>query len=437
LVDSPVAAGKHFLRVALGNVDGLSHELDIVADSAAALEIKPEDETGYKNLVAETGALFGARHYRSYHFLYSLSDHIAHFGLEHHESSDDRVPEQTLTDDNLRKTEALLLPHEMTHSWNGKFRRPAEMIAKDFQEPIKTDLLWVYEGLTDYLTFVLTTRCGLWKPETYREHLARTAAQLDLRPGRAWRPLLDTTRAAQILYPSAGEWASWRRGVDFYDEGNLIWLDADVLIRTKTRGQKSLDDFCRAFFGGTNSAPAVVPYTFDQLIEALNGVAPEDWRKFFHDRVEAVEPRAPVGGIEGSGWKLVYKEEIPDLIKAMEAADKVVDLTYSIGMIVAEDGAIKDVLPGKPAAQAGIAPGMKLVAVNGRKWTPEILRESVKATKAQPMELLVENSDYFRNYRLEYRNGARYPHLERVPEKPDLLEKIVKPRGLRAQSASR
>jgi predicted metalloprotease with PDZ domain len=400
-----------------------------VADSAAALELKPADAAHFSHLVAETGALFGARHYRDYHFLLTLSDHVANFGLEHHESSDNRQPEKYLTDPDTLKLVALLLPHELTHSWNGKYRRPAGLATPDYHEPMKTELLWVYEGLTDYLGNVLAARCGLWTNENFREDLALSAAMLDQQPGRTWRSLADTTVAAQLLYPARPEGAAWRRGVDFYPEGDLIWLEADVIIRQKTQGRSSLDDFCRKFYGGESTPPKVVPYTLDDVVAAMNEVAPHDWRQFFQMRVYAPTPRAPLGGIESSGWRLAYGETLPDMLKTLETAKKFTDLSFSLGLKVKEDGAIEDVLPGSPADKAGVGASMKLVAVNGRRWKPDLLRAAVKSAKTNtaPIELLVENEEFFTTCKLDYHDGEKYPRLERDPARADLLTEILKP----------
>ena len=429
LVDSPLIAGAHFRTLDLTPGSKPSHHLDIVADSAAALEAKPEDTGHFIHLVAEAGALFGARHYRDYHFLLTLSEHVAHFGLEHHESSDNRTGERFLIDDDARKLSATLLSHEMTHSWNGKYRRPAGLATADFHQPMNGELLWVYEGLTDYLGVVLATRSGLWTNENAREDLALNAARLEHQTGRQWRPLADTTIAAQLLYLARPEGTAWRRSVDFYPEGDLIWLEADVFIRQQTQGRKSLDDFCKRFYGGESGAPAVVPYTFEDVVAALHATAPRDWREFFRTRVYATNPHAPLGGIEGSGWRLVYNETLPDLLKSFETARKLTDLSFSLGLILKEDGAILDVIPGLPADKAGIAAAMKLVAVNGRRWSPAILRAALKSarTEAASIELLVENDEYFKTCKLDYHDGERYPHLEREPAKPDLLTQILKP----------
>jgi predicted metalloprotease with PDZ domain len=429
LVDSPVIMGTYLRTIDLTPGEHPGHTLNLVADSAAALEIKPEDTRHFAHLVAETGALFGARHYGSYHFLLTLSDHVAHFGLEHHESSDDREGEKYLTDGDYRNEAAYLLCHEMVHSWNGKYRRPAGLATPDFQKPMKGELLWVYEGLTDYLGIILTARSGLWTNANFQDYLALEAARLDHTPGREWRPLADTTIAAQLLYEARDEQASSRRGVDFYDEGDLIWLEADVLIRQKTGGAKSLDDFCKKFHGGQSGPPKVVPYTEDDVLAALNDVAPNDWREFFRTRIYEATPRAPLGGIEGSGWRLAYTNTVSPMLKSRESERKYTDMSFSLGFTVKEDGSVTDVISGSPADQAGLGTTMKLLAVNGRHWTPEILREAVKeaATNTAPVELLVENEEYFKTCQINYHEGEKYPSLERDPAKPDLLSQILKP----------
>ena len=429
LVDSPVVAGAYFRTVDLSPGGKPPHFLHLVADSAAALEMKPEDSRHFSHLVAETGALFGARHYRAYHFLLTLSDHVAHFGLEHHESSDNRQCERYLVDADLLKVKAGLLPHEMAHSWNGKYRRPAGLATPDFQQPMQGELLWVYEGLTDYLGGLLTVRCGLWTDDDFRQRLALDAARLDRQPGRTWRPLADTTVAAQLLYDARQEGSSWRRSTEFYPEGVLIWLEADVLIRQQTQGRRSLDDFCKKFCGGPSGPPRVVPYTFDDVVTVLNEVSPGDWRQFFQARVYAITPRAPLGGIENAGWRLAYTNTAPAMLKSTESAQKITDLRFSLGLILKEGGTVRDVIPGSPADQAGIGAVMTLVAVNGRRWAPDILRTAVQAatTNTVPIELLVENEDYFKSCKLHYHDGEKYPRLERDSTKPDLLKEILKP----------
>jgi predicted metalloprotease with PDZ domain len=371
--------------------------------------------------------LFGSRHYRGYHFLFTLSDHVAHFGLEHHESSDDRLAERTLIDDGPRKLSATLLPHEFTHSWNGKYRRPAGLATGNFDTPMKGDLLWVYEGLTNYLGDILAPRSGLLSPEDFRESLAIIAAQLDNASGRAWRPLEDTAVAAQVLYESREDYTEYRRSVDYYPEGTLIWLDADVTIRQLSNGSKSLNDFCRAFYGGSGGAPALKPYTFEDVVAALNAVQPYDWAGFLNKRLRSTDSHAPLGGIENGGWKLVYNSTASDYWKAIEGDKKSVDLSYSLGMLVSEDGAIINVLYNGLARRAGIAPATRLIAVNGRQYNSTLLRETVDASTKnnEPIEFLIKDGDYYKTHRIDYHGGSRYPHLEPNESKPDLLSAII------------
>ncbi|HXR03905.1 MAG TPA: M61 family peptidase [Verrucomicrobiae bacterium] len=429
LIDSPVIAGEYFRVVDLSSGQPPVQVIDIVADSAAALEMKPEEIRHFSHLVTEANALFGAHHYRDYHFLLTLSDRVAHFGLEHHESSDDRLGENYLTDDSVLRASTDLMPHEMAHSWNGKYRRPAGLATPDYQQPMHDELLWVYEGLTDYLGKLLAARSGLQTNDDFRETFALTAAMLDHRTGREWRSLADTAVAAQLLYDSPPDDVSRRRSTDFYPEGDLIWLDADVRIRQQTHGEKSLDDFCKLFHGGESGPPKVVPYTYDDVMNALNKIAPGDWNAFFQQRVYEITPRAPLGGIENGGWRLAYTNEEPALLKTREGQRKFVDLSYSIGLNLGTDGEIHDVVPGTPAEAAGIGSGMKLVAVDGRAWSAEILRAAVKAaaTNTAPIELLVANGDYYKTFRLDCHGGEKYPCLERDPARPDLLDEIIRP----------
>ncbi|HTM89181.1 MAG TPA: hypothetical protein VL155_13330 [Terriglobales bacterium] len=434
LVDSPVIAGEYLKVVPLSPAGEYpQHEMDIAADSAAALDAPPEVWQDYRNLVSQAYALFGARHYRDYHFLYSLSNHVAHFGLEHHESDDSRVGEDGLTNPSERSLVAGLLPHEYVHSWNGKYRRPADLSTPDYEKPMVTTMLWVYEGLTSYLGDVLTARSGLWTPQQYREELAMIGAMLDHSPGRTWRDLQDTNDAAQILYFAPEQWSSWRRSTDFYDEGVLDWLWADIIIRQQTHNQKSLNDFCKLFYAGAtpqpNHAPMVKPYTFEELMNALNQIAPYDWRGFWHERLTTHAVHAPLGGIEGSGWRVVYTDTPSEMSKLEEQERKAIDAEYSVGLLLrAEDGTVIDTVHGGLAATAGIGPGMKLIAVNGRKFTPEVWHDALKATKAAngPLQLLIENTDYFTTYSLNYHGGEMYPHLEREASQPDLLSDIIR-----------
>ena len=426
LVDSPVIAGE-FLKVVPLAQDPVT-EMDIAADSAAALDAPPEVWDHYKSLVDQAQKLFGAHHYRDYHFLYTLSDHVAHFGLEHHESDDSRVGENALVDETARKQSSGLLPHEYVHSWNGKFRRPAGLATPDYQQPMQDDLLWVYEGLTNYLGFVLTARSGLLTADQDRDGLAITAAALDHLPGREWRNLQDTADAAPELYFSPRAWESWRRGVDFYEEDTLNWLWVDVIIRQQTKGAKSIDDFCRLFHGAPSTGPMLKPYTFEDVVNALNQIAPYDWRRFWTERLTNHGPGAPLGGVEGSGWKVVYDDN-PSPMEGGRGR-RSVGTRYSLGLELGADGNIADTIEGMPAALAGIGPGMKLVAVNGRRFSPEVLKDALKAAKdgTAPIDLLVENTDYYKTYKIDYHGGEKYPHLVRDESKPDLLSDILKSR---------
>ena len=437
MVDSPVSTGAHYRTINLGTDGGAAHYLHLAADSDRALEVSPEIVGQYENLVKETGALFGSRHYRGYHFLYTLSDHVAHFGLEHHESSDDRFAERTLIDADLQRISADLLSHEFVHSWNGKYRRPGGLISGGhdggYDTPMQGDLLWVYEGLTEYLGEILAPRSGLRSAEDFRESLAASAAALDTTSGRKWRPLEDTAVAAQILYEAGSDYADYRRGVDYYPEGTLIWLDADTLIRQLTKGAKSLDDFCHAFHGGPSGAPALKPYDFADVVAAMNAVAPYDWAGFFNQRLHSTDAHAPLDGIRHSGWKLVYDGVRSDYWKAEEDDRKLADLSYSLGLKVKEDGTIEDVVFDGPAKKAGIAPATKIVAVNNRQYTQTVLREAVQkaASGAKPIELLIKTGEYYETHRIDYHGGERYPHLVRDAAAADVLSQIIAPKAKR------
>jgi len=426
LVDSPVITGE-FLKVVPLAQDPPT-EMDIAADSAAALDVPAPVWDHYKSLVDQAQKLFGAHHYRDYHFLYSLSDHVAHFGLEHHESDDSRVDERSLVDEAARKLASGLLPHEYVHSWNGKFRRPADLATPDYQQPMQGDLLWVYEGLTNYLGWVLTARSGLLNADQNRDDLALTAAQLDHLPGRQWRNLQDTADAAPQLYFSPESWHSWRRSTDFYNEDTLNWLWVDVIIRQQSKGKKSIDDFCHLFHGAPSTGPALKTYTFDDIVNALNEVVAYDWRGFWTDRLTNHGPGAPLGGIESSGWKLTYDENPSEMLSAAAGMYHFVPAGLSLGLSLNGDGNISDTIEGEVAAKAGIGPGMKVVAVNGRRFSPEVLRDAIKAAKgtSATVDLLVENTEYYKTYKLDYHGGETYPHLVRDESKPDLISDILK-----------
>lgn len=425
LVDSPVDEGEYYRSIDLTPPgEPIHHEIDLVADSAAALNVSPAVQQDLVNLVKQAGLLFGTRHYRDYHFLLALSDHVAHFGLEHHESNDSRLPERTFLEPSAAFVVGSLLPHEYVHSWNGKFRRPEDLNAPYYEQPEKTDLLWGYEGLTEYLGPMLAARSGLWTPEEYREFLASIAASLGPgRPGRTWRPLLDTAVAEPGMGFGRGGWMNWRRGTDYYDEGDLMWLEVATIIHKTTNGQKSIDDFCHLFHGGPNNGPEMKTYTFDDLVAALNQVAPYDWATFFHQHLDSTSAEAPVGGIENAGWKPVLNAEpvrLPGRRGGFGDA-------YSLGLQVGPDGTVFDSIVGSPAYQAGVTSGMKLVGVNGRVYTPDDLQDAINEAQnnSAPITLLLVDDDYYRTAKVDYHGGQKYPHLVREEGKPDYLDELI------------
>jgi len=438
LVDSPVNLGAHYRHIDLSPGGAPSYAVDLVADSTAALNIDASVVRSLERLVREANLLFGGPHrYREYHFLVTLSDPIAKIAQEHHASSDDRFLERSLMDPDSLKAQAYVLPHEFVHAWNGKSRRPRGLATANYQEPMHDDLLWVYEGLTQYLGEVLAARSGAWSPATYHENLALTAAMLDRRAGRSWRPLEDTAVAAQLQYFAPESWSNVRRGTDFYPEGTLIWLAVDTLIRAQTHNRKSIDDFCSSFFGGPGPPPQVSTYTYDDLVTALNQLVPYDWNGFFQRTVYSINERAPLDGIETGGWKLVYTDQIPGMQKSQETVTQTTDVSYSLGLLLnsgssgPDYGLIRDVVMGSPAQKAGISPGMRLLAVDGRKWSPEILREAIRTAEDddQPIDLLIANGEFYTTLHIDYHQGERYPQLQRVSSRPDLISEIIRPRS--------
>ena len=429
LVDGPVLTAEYLKVVPLTPAgENPPAELDLAADSAAALDAPEEVWEHYRNLVKQAGILFGAHHYLDYHFLLTLSDHVAHFGLEHHESNDSRTEERALIEEDGRKNSAGLLPHEYVHSWNGKYRRPADLATPDYEQPMQTDLLWMYEGLTSYLGDMLSARSGERTPSLARDALAQMAADLDHRSGRVWRNLQDTADGVPTMQDAPRGWEDYRRPVDYYDEDVLNWLWVDVIIRQQSKGAKSLDDFCKLFHGAPSGPPMVKTYTFDDIVSALNQVTPYDWHGFWTERLSNHGPGAPLGGVEGSGWKLAYDEYPSDLDRAGDREGKAVGAHYSVGLLFGSDGVIRDTVEGMVAAKAGIGPGMKVVAVNGRRFSAEVWHDAIRAAKTStsPIELIVENTEYFRVVKLDYHEGEKYPHLVRDESKPDLLTEIYR-----------
>ena len=428
-VDSPAIIGKYFAKVPLAT-DPVPVEMDIAGETEDSIKYSPETLLWWKNLVTQANLAFGAHHYRKYRFLLTVSDDGGSEGLEHHESSEDGVGEKALSDRLEMLDLGDLLSHEYTHSWNGKYRRPASLTTPDFEHPMRGDLLWVYEGLTQYLGHVFPARSGVWTPEMFRDVFAVTYADMNLRSGRKWRPLVDTAVAVQYTYSSPRAWQNARRRVDYYDEGSVIWLDADVLIRQKSNGKLSLDDFLHKFHGGQGGTPAVVTYTLDDLVQTLNSVVPYDWKQFFVDRVYKVAPVAPIGGIENGGWKFIFNDTPNLQIQVDERDRNFVNEFYSIGLLVGSDGEIRDINPDLAAARAGLAPGMKILKVNDSDFSIDGLRNAVFATKGNSDGLTIQavNGKDTASYKIAYSGGEKFPHLMRDSSRPDYLTAIAKPR---------
>lgn len=433
LVDSPVFAGRHYRRVALepaGSTRPVT--LHLVADSREQLEATPAQWEAHRRMVQQADRLFGARHFRHYDFLFSLSETMGDIGLEHHESSENGVKPTYFKDWDKAVRDRELLPHEYVHSWNGKFRRPADLMTPDFNTvPMRNSLLWVYEGQTQYWGRVLAARSGLIGAAQARGQWAQAAAWIAQRPGRAWRSLQDTTNEATFGAQGQGKaWRSWQRSADYYDEGALIWLEADALIRERTGDRRSLDDFARSFFGGHDGRVEPLPYTFDEVVAALNAVTPHDWARFLRERLDGV-PGDPLQALQRSGWRLAWSETQDESAKADDEERKQSDFSHSVGLRIGTDdeATLKEVVWDGPAFQAGLAPGMRLVAVNGQAYKPERLAAAITAARdGTPLELLVREGESYRTVRVDWRGGLRYPVLERVPGTPDRMGAILQPR---------
>jgi len=442
LVDSPVIAGKYFRELNLTPADSSVHRyLDMVGDNAAALDISAAQVADYRRLVEQAQALFHSHHYNNYHFLLTLSDYVSTGGLEHHQSSDDRARSGTkmFADADHFMLDASLLPHEYTHSWNGKFMRPAGLWQPNFERPEHTAMIWVYEGLTTYLGDVLSARSGLWSPDTWRQAIAYRAAIMAHHPGRAWRPLIDTTTAAQLLYSSPTAWANWRRQIDFYREGELLWLAVDTKIRTLSHDRRSIDDFARRFFGVDNGSFITHTYTFEDVVGALNAVQPYDWASFLHNWLYGVGSDVPLlSGITASGWRLAYSDKPSRFQTAVEnvGEDELsrhgVNAMFSVGLFLDSQGKIEDVLWNGPAFKAGLAPGMTLVAIDGQPYSTAVLRSEIAATRQtrKPLRMTAKGDGVTGVYTVYYDGGVQYPHLVRVPGATDYLKQILAPKPL-------
>jgi predicted metalloprotease with PDZ domain len=428
LVDSPVLAGKYFTSAV---VRGKSPTVlvAVAADAPDAARIPAEWLSRLDRLVAEADALFDGYPFGRFHFHIALSDHVGNDGVEHRQSNDIRMSLAGLIGEDNRRAYGYLLPHEFAHAWNGKYRIPRGVLRPDFQERQVTDLLWVYEGLTRYLNWVLAARAGVLSPDESLDYAAYLAARMTHRPGRAWRSLEDTAVSTTSLIEAPDAWESMRRGVDYYDEGMLLWLEADVTIRQATASRRSLDDFCRRFFGQSHAPEAVAPYDLDDIVAALNAVAPQDWRHFLQSRLGAKDSdRLPLDALATSGWELDYTSH-PNLIQvSCETVNRVIDERYSIGILATQDGSIADVVQGSKAWNAGLGPMMTIASINGQPWRTDALRETIANAVTTPIELQIINGAERAQVQIAGSLGARFPHLRRN-EYPDLIRDILAPRA--------
>ena len=433
LVDSPVQMARYVRRVELAGsapFPELKHVISIAADTEAATVVPEDFAADYSRLVAQAGMLFGTRMYRHYTWLLTLSDHVAHFGLEHHESSDDRVDEDSLSDVPLRQGVAELLAHEYVHSWNGKYRRPAGLLSPDYQKPMDGSLLWVYEGMTQFWGEVLPVRSGITPPETYRDMLAAVAGEFDIQTGNRWRPMADTAVAAQVLYDAPASWSLSRRSVDFYDASQFLWLNVDSELRARSGGKLSLDDYVRRFYAGPGGAPALKPYVEADVYAALNAVAPADWRALIHRHLDSLGPQTLLGALKSAGWQLTYSADKNAYLEARQKHRKSTNRLWSIGLALDEKGNVVETVEDHAAARAGIGPGMHILAVEGHKFSGAGLDAALTAAQAskKPIEFLIEDGDYYRVISVPYAEGPRWPHLSRIAGQPDLLGDMLKPR---------
>ncbi|GAW40199.1 M61 glycyl aminopeptidase [Brevundimonas sp. SH203] len=432
LIDSPVFAGVHYRQIDLDPGGRSPVRANIFADEADNLEATDEQVQILRNLVTQMDRLYGARHFDHYDFLIAMTDKLGGIGLEHHRSSENSVDPEFFTGWSTHLGDRDLLSHEMNHSWDGKWRRPADQYVPNFNSPLQNSLLWVYEGQTQYYGQVIAARSGLLTTQQALDSLAMTAATYDTRIGRQWRALQDTTNDPIISQRQAKGWLSWQRDEDYYSEGQLIWLDVDTLIREKTNGRKSLDDFARAFYGVQDGSYTPAPYTFEDVVAALNGVVANDWATFLRARLDADGPnaRAPLDGLARGGWRLTFADKPTDYMKTLYSELKRNDFTYSLGLQTGENNKIRSVQWDGPAFKAGLAVGMEIVAVGGQAATADRLSAAVTAAKdpAVPVTLIVKDDDQFRTVVLDYHDGLRYPRLERIPGTPDRLTDILTPR---------
>ena len=427
LVDSPLIAGEHYRRIPLTN----DVAIDVIADNEAELAATPEQIAAHKRLVDQAVKAFGSQHYDHYDFLLTISDYLGGQGLEHHRSSEDGVDRGYFTDWDNALRDRNLLPHEFTHSWNGKFRRPADLWTPDYRTPMQDSGLWVYEGQTQFWGYVLGARSGMLSKQDTLDAIASTAATYSLgTPGRTWRPLIDTTNDPIVAGRTPIPWRSWQRSEDYYSEGQRIWIDVDRIIRQQSHGKRSIDDFAKAFFGVRDRDWGELTYNFDEIVATLNKVQPYDWRGYLQRKVYGVAPEAPLDGINQGGYKLIFTPEPTKWIKSAEKKAKNNDLTYSGGFVVGNDGKISSVLWDSAAFNAGLTIGSEILAVNGRHFDGDSLKDAIKAAagKGPAPQLLIHDGDVYRTVTLDWHGGLRYPRLEKVGKGPGTLDALLAPR---------
>ncbi len=426
LVDSPMFAGKYFKRFELGEIGGAPVRLDVVADAPELLDAKPEHIEAHKSLVTQAAKLFGSHHFDHYDLLLALTDKMGGIGLEHHRSSENGTVPAYFTEWDKNAPARNLLPHEFNHSWNGKFRRPADLWTPNYNVPMRGSLLWVYEGQTQYWGYVLGARAGMVTKEQTLDALAATAATYDYRIGREWKTLADTTNDPVVALRRAIPWTSYQRSEDYYSEGQLVWLDVDTLLRELSGGKKSLDDFAKAFHGVNDGSWVPVTYTFAEVARVLNGIQRYDWAKFLRDRLESHGPGAPLGGLTRGGYKLVYTDTPTSYYKDVEARGRNSNLSYSLGVVIGREGRLTDVRWGGPAHSAGLSVGAQIIAVNGVAYDADKLKTAIKSAKdsKEPLTFLIKYGDNYTTVPIDYHEGLRYPRLERVEGTPDRLSEI-------------
>ena len=431
LVDSPVIAGKYFKRLDLDPGSKLpSIHMDIIADAAKDLVVSPEALKALRNIPAQYHQLYGTFHFNHYDFLFWLSDKMSGKGLEHHRSSEDGTGADFFTKWSLDKPHDLLT-HEFNHSWDGKYRRPADLWTPNFNVPMGGSLLWVYEGQTQFWGNVMAVRTGLENTKTGLAKLAYTAATYDMgRPGLlSWRSVQDTTNDPVIAQRAPLPYRNYQGSEDYYSAGQMIWLAVDAKLRALSHDKRSLDNFASAFFGVDPGAWNINTYNFDAIVSGLNKIESHDWATFLRTRLDGHQK--VTDGIAAEGWKLVYTDKPSSIIKALMAEHHMhgADLTYSVGFSTSGKGNLRDVRWDGPAYKAGLSPGMTIVAVNGRDFNAGAMEQAVKDAKdnTTPITLLVKNFNEYKTLQIDYHGGLKYPHLVRVEGTPDYLSQLYAP----------